>query len=153
MEFSYILIPAFYIAVMIAGMWFSHKGMAWYRTLTVPPFMPQPWVFGVAWAILYILMIISALLWWHSSQSWCETTTIAGLYLINAFINVHWSYLFFYRHMIGWSIIANVALEASIVALMYMLWPVNPTAALLLVPYFTWILYALFMNVLIWWKN
>ncbi|MBI2774935.1 tryptophan-rich sensory protein [Candidatus Dependentiae bacterium] len=153
MEISYIIIPAFYIGVMIAGTWFSQKGMAWYRTLSVPNFTPPAWFFSLAWAILYILMIVSAILWWHSQQSWCQTTTIAALYVINAFINVQWSYLFFCRHLIGWSIINTIALEISIWALMYMLWPINPAAALVLVPYGTWVLFAMFINVLVWWRN
>ena len=38
----------------LAGARYVPEGLAWYHTLTPPPFTPPDYAFGLAWGLLYI---------------------------------------------------------------------------------------------------
>jgi len=75
------------------------------------------------------------------------------VFIINAFINVFWSYLFFVLHMTGYAAIDSMALALSVLSLIIFIYPISMLAAVLLVPYFVWVLIATYLNYSIWKLN
>ncbi|PJE58120.1 MAG: hypothetical protein COU81_02345 [Candidatus Portnoybacteria bacterium CG10_big_fil_rev_8_21_14_0_10_36_7] len=62
-----------------------------------------------------------------------------GLFILNLILNVDWSLVFFNLHLVGLAIFVSVALGASVLVLIILLWPKVIYSALLLVPYLVWL--------------
>ena len=151
--FNYLVIPGIAILAMVLGRFFSAQGMAWYTTLQLPAITPPQWVFPVVWTIIYILTTISVLIVWNTVERTSTFWVIIGLFLINLFFNIFWSYLFFTNHMIGAALIDAILIEVSLFLLIVCIFPVAQLAALLLLPYVVWVFFAIILNVLIWQIN
>lgn len=118
----------------------------WFRRLEAPPLNPPSWVFGPVWTILYILMAISAWMIWRTEtyrRSKVIALAIFGLQLI---LNAAWSWLFFGLHAPGWALLDIILLDLAVVVMIGWFWRINRTAALLLIPYLLWILFATYLN-------
>lgn len=148
----HIYIPGVALLALLAGKLLSMEGMNWYHTLTLPWYTPPSWAFPVAWNIIYFLTIISAIIFWDKVQH-SEGNETKCLFALNALLNVLWTYLFFYAHMIGASLGVAVLLECTIVLLILMIWPVSQRATWLLTPYFAWVAFAIFLNYGVWMLN
>jgi tryptophan-rich sensory protein len=150
---AYIVIASIVLSTMVIGSWLTQQGMAWYQTISLPVFTPPRSVFPLVWTALYLLTALAACLWWKAAQSKKDRILISFLFVSNAVLNGLWSYLFFYRHLIGWAIIDAIALFISLVALIYAMRPITRWGAILLWPYAAWVAFAVFLNTVIWLKN
>ncbi|WP_262711888.1 TspO/MBR family protein [Pedobacter westerhofensis] len=61
-------------------------------------------------------------------------------------LNLGWSFLFFYNHLIGAALIEIVALLAAILINGLVFYKINKTAGLLFIPYFIWVSFATLLN-------
>ena len=117
-----------------------------YETLTLPPFSPPGWLFGVVWPVLYLLMGIAAYLIYQSAPS-PERTTSIRLYWMQLFVNFLWPIVFFrfeaYWLAVGIILVLDILVAATIV----FFYKTQKTAAYLLLPYFAWILFATYLNI------
>jgi benzodiazapine receptor len=141
----YILIPLIAIAVVLAGSLITRSGLAWYRTLRIPPWTPAAKIITGVWSILYVLTCVSAILAWDASPEQVRGQVVA-LYMVNAFLNVAFSYLFFARHQMGSATLEAVLLAVSVAVIMVQVFPASWIAALLLAPYFLWVLFASYLS-------
>lgn len=153
MKSNHVIIPLITLATMISGSYFTAKGMVWYHTLNLPSFTPPSWVFSVVWTILYIMIAYSALYFWNASKNSWRFIAIAFLFLFNAILNVTWCYLFFYKHMIGISLIEIIGLNLTTIALIGMLYRDTLISALLLIPYALWGIFATILTFTLWMTN
>ncbi len=143
MKPNYIVIPLITLAVAVTGSWLTSQSVStWYKSLKLPGIAPPGSFIGAVWTIIYILATVSALIFWNSSA---PNTTIAVIFLINAFLNVFWSYLFFYKRMLLAPIIEMIILEITVVVLMVLLWKVSKLAGALLIPYAVWVAFATYL--------
>lgn len=113
----------------------------WYAELTKPTFNPPNWIFGPVWTILYVLIGISLYLIWttKTKRSKQNAYIVFGAQLV---LNALWSIVFFGMHsFIGGSVVV-ILLWASIIANIKLFWPINKSAAYLLVPYLLWVSFA-----------
>lgn len=121
----------------------------WYPSLTAPPGTPPNWVFGPVWSVLYVLMGIAGWLAWRR----CGASRPLRLWGWQLAANAVWTPFFFGLH--------NPALAlADILVLLGLLGltirgfqRVQPAAAVLLVPYLLWTVYAAYLNTGFWWLN
>lgn len=151
---NYIIVPLISIIVAVVGSLATSANLAsWYSTLALPSFAPPGQIIGIVWMILYILITISALLFWNKIRHDKKFQVITGIFLANAFLNAFWSYVFFSLHEIGWAILVSVTMALTIYALVYLIYPKQRTAALLLIPYGLWVTFATYLNYLIWTLN
>ena len=149
MHFSYILIPLVTILVAYTGGRLTARSVAtWYRTLRKPSWTPPGSVIGAVWTVLYILTAISALTVWNLSTP--VPLVVATLFVLNAAVNVLWSYVFFYLHKMGLAIWVCLFLDLTIVLLIWLITPLSILAALLLVPYAAWVTFASYLNYRVW---
>ena len=121
----------------------------WYPSLVAPPLTPPPWVFAPVWTVLYIMIGVSAWLVWLRPGSY-PALRIWGWQLA---ANAVWPAAFFGMR--------SPALGLPVIALMLLLTamtirafhPRSLPAALLLLPYLAWSLFATYLNAGFWWLN
>ncbi|MBU0649151.1 tryptophan-rich sensory protein [Patescibacteria group bacterium] len=153
MKINYLVIPLIALATAVLGSHFTSQGMDWYETLSRPGFTPPGGIIGTVWTVIYILSAISALIVWNKFSRNKRFLWISALFMINAVLNFFWCYLFFAAHLIGAAIIEMLALEATVLALMILVWPRSRFAAFLLAPYAGWVIFATYLAYSIWALN
>jgi benzodiazapine receptor len=119
----------------------------WYRALNKPPFNPPDWVFGPVWLCLYLMMAIAAYLVWRSTGAAGPRRLALALFAVQLLLNALWTPAFFGLRSPALALVVILALAAAIVATIVAFRPISPAAALLLVPYLAWVLYATVLNV------
>jgi translocator protein len=123
----------------------------WYQEAAKVAWTPPDWLFGPVWTLLYVLMAVAAWLVWLRRR-FDYVTPALTLYGAQLFLNAVWSPVFFAGYtVIGppalWIALAVIVLlDICVVATIITFWPVSRAAALLLVPYLAWILYATTLN-------
>ena len=133
---------------------FLTKGaMAEFGTLNQPPFSPPPWVFGVVWTILYILMGISFYLISEANASADEKESALAIYFYQLVVNFLWPifffnfgwYLFsFFWLLLLWILVWNMIRKFS---------EISKKASGLNMPYIVWLSIAAYLNFGVWWLN
>ena len=124
----------------------------WYAQLTKPSFTPPNYLFGPVWTLLYVLMGISLFLVWKSPAG-SERTTAITIFAIQMALNFAWTFLFFYFHRPGTSLIEIGLLWITIFFMIVAFSRIDKTAALLQIPYILWVSFASVLNGAIWYLN
>ena len=124
----------------------------WYASLNKPSFNPPNWLFGPVWTTLYVLMGISVYLIWKQPVS-KERNKALQLFILQFILNFCWSFIFFGLHATGWALIEMIALWILILLSILHFAKHSKTAAWLLVPYISWVSFALLLNAAIWKLN
>jgi translocator protein len=145
MQVHYILIPLIAIGVVLAGSLITRSGIDWFHTLRIPSWMPPTRIITGVWTILAVLTCVSAILAWDACPE-RDRGEVAALYLVNAFLNVAFSYLFFVRRQMGSATLEAALLAISVAAIMAQVWMASWSAAILLAPYLLWVLFATYLS-------
>lgn len=154
MKPNYFIIPLIVIGVSVVGSFFTGQGVdTWYQTLSLPSWTPPGSVIGAVWTVLFILVAISALIFWNRAKRGRIFWVAVGVFLLNAFLNVLWSYLFFSEHLLFVAFMDIIFLELSIIALIVLIWPLSRSSSALLWPYAAWVAFAGYLNYIIWQLN
>ncbi len=125
----------------------------WYNTLNLPSWTPPGSIIGLAWTAIFILTALSAMLVWNTAPRDSRLWWIVLLFTLNGILNVFWSYLFFNQHLIGVSILEMLMLNATTIALIFLMWPLSRLAATLLFPYVGWVTFATYLAYSVWRLN
>jgi tryptophan-rich sensory protein len=136
------------IIVAAAGA-FLTKLDSWYRDLRKPRWQPPDWLFGPAWTVIFALSAFAGVLGWDGAPDRETQLVIAGLFALNAVLNMLWSILFFRLRRPDWALVETFALWLSIAAIMVALAPISLTASLAMLPYLLWVSFAGFLNLTI----
>jgi len=140
-----VTVPVIVLLGFASG-WLSNSGFGnpWFDALAKPSFMPPGWAFGVAWTILYILMGIAV------AQVIAADTPLRRLALhlfaIQLVLNLLWSPIFFAFHRSDIALVTIVVLTIFVAATILLFWRVRRSAALLMLPYLAWLLFATALN-------
>ncbi len=123
----------------------------WYSRVPHVTWTPPNWAFGAVWTALYTMIAVSGWLLWRrryrARVGWPLTLFVAQLV-----VNAVWTPVFFGGFpLIGppalWIAVAIILLlDLLVAATIAAAWPISRPAALLLLPYFAWILYASTLN-------
>lgn len=117
----------------------------WYDSLAKPWWRPPAWLFGPAWTVLYIMIAVSGWKVWHAAgpgEAWLPMT----VYGVQMVLNAVWSGIFFGMRHMKLALLEMAFLWLAILATIIVFWPINQTAALLLVPYLAWVSFAFMLN-------
>jgi benzodiazapine receptor len=123
----------------------------WYADADRAFWTPANQVFGPVWTVLYTLMSVAAWLVWRQPVS-AERRRALGVYVGQLVLNALWTPVFFGLFpFIGapalWiAMVIIVALDVMVLVTMLRFWPVRRVAAVLLIPYWAWVLYASTLN-------
>lgn len=125
----------------------------WYAMADKALWNPPNFVFGPVWTVLYLLMSIAAwLVWRERARDASGARRALGAYVVQLVLNAIWTPVFFglYPFMgvaalwIGLVII--LAIDVAVLVTMLRFWRVRRLAAVLLIPYWAWVLYATTLN-------
>lgn len=151
---NYFVIPGVILLVLGLGRWLTMQGIGWYHEdLLLPALTPPDWAFSLVWTIIGTLTAISLLIVWNKCTKNAYIWIIMGLFGANGTLNILWSYFFFYKKNTYAAFLDAQFIFLSIAFLIAFLWRCSRLAALLLVPYALWVLFALYLNYEVWLIN
>lgn len=125
---------------------------SWYVGLTKPAWNPPNWLFGPVWSFLYLTMAVAAWIVWRRA-GFGGASGALGLFVLQLFLNVAWSAVFFGLRSPGPAFVEIVLLWAAILATVTAFWRIAPAAGALMVPYLLWVTFAAILNYAIWRLN
>src|SRR5690554_4355818 len=119
----------------------------WYPTLEKPPFIPAPWVFPLVWNLLYFMMAIAAWLVWKATGSFDRSGYALAIFGAQLSLNLAWSIIFFGLQSPLLGVLDILLLDVAVAATIIAFAAFSRLAALLLVPYFLWALFATYLTI------
>jgi len=123
----------------------SGPGNPWFDSLAKPGIYPPPAAFGIVWSILYVMMGLALALIgsaWGAAGRRLAITVFA----LQLLVNLAWTPTFFAAHQITGGLIVIAVLALLIIATIALFWRIRRSAALLLIPYLAWVLFATALN-------
>ena len=118
----------------------------WYRALRQPAWQPPDAAFGPAWSLIFLLCGVAAVRVWLRTPTPRERAAWLCALAANGALNVLWSGLFFKARRPDWALAEVVLLWLSILLLVLLARRHDAVAALLLVPYLLWVVFAASLN-------
>ena len=116
----------------------------WYPLLEKSSLTPPGYVFALVWGVLYILMGLSAGLVWgrRAINAW----VLIMLFFVQLFLNLLWSFAFFYLRQPLVAFVVLIALFLTVAAYTVGCYGQRRLAAFINVPYLLWLLFAAYLN-------
>lgn len=116
----------------------------WYANLRKPGWTPPNWVFPLVWSVLFCTIAVSGWLVWEAGgvAAW----PALALYAVHLAANAAWSYLFFGKKRLDWAMVEVIFLWLMIAGVIAAFAQISLAAALLLLPYLTWVSIAAALN-------
>lgn len=152
-KINYIVFSSVTLVISFLGKVFSESGMKWYYALSVPNYTPPGWFISIVWTVIYVLATIAVIKAWNSFERDKDLYMIMALFAVNALSNVLWTYLFFYKNNICLAFADSLVVFATVLALVITIGHKSYMIAGLLVPYLSWITFAVWLNLMIWFMN
>jgi translocator protein len=118
----------------------------WYYTLLQPAWAPPDYMFGVIWTAVFALIALAGVLTWQSAPTRRDIEIALGLYALNGFLNLAWSFVFFRMQRPDLAFYELIALWLSILALILFCGRFSKGAAAMLLPYLIWVTIAGVLN-------
>jgi translocator protein len=118
----------------------------WYEALDKPPFTPPDWVFGPVWSVLYVAMGVAAFLVWRGRGRAAGTTAAFVAFGVQLALNALWTPAFFGAESPALGLLVIVALVFALADTIRRFRHFSRGAALLLVPYLAWVVFATVLN-------
>ncbi|MDE8653316.1 TspO/MBR family protein [Novosphingobium album (ex Liu et al. 2023)] len=126
----------------IAG---SDAGGAWFNALVKPAAFPPPVTFAIVWSVLYVLMGLACAMI-AAARGAPGRVTALTVFAVQLVLNLAWSPVFFGAHRLSGALVVIGLLDIAVIATIVLFQRVRPVAALLLVPYLLWALFATYLN-------
>ena len=149
----YIFSFLFTFGIALLSNYFSSDSSTVYDNIVKPSLSPPPYLFGVVWPILYVLMAISAGLIYNSvcnnDQCRANKKSAIVLYIVQLIVNGIWPILFFQFEMFALSFIWILILWILILKMILEFHKINKVAAYMMVPYLLWVTFAAYLNLMI----
>lgn len=132
----------------------SANDTTFYAQLSRPAWAPPSWLFAPVWTTLYLLMGVAAWLVWRRRDRDRQGASVAlALFVAQLVLNALWTWIFFTWRRGGLALIEIVVLGILIVATIVAFGRVRRSAALLLLPYLAWVMFATALTAAIWRRN
>ena len=123
----------------------SGSDNAWYAALAKPEITPPDWAFPVAWTVIYILLGLALAMIIHARGSRMRGPALV-LFAVQLLVNLTWSPVFFGMHQVTWALGIVGAMFGLTLVMTIVFARVRIMAAVLLVPYLAWLLFAGYLN-------
>ena len=122
----------------------TQRDTSFYEGLVKPAFAPPPWLFPVAWTLLYAAMATA--MWFVLRAQGRDRFILLGLYVAQLAVNLFWPYLFFVQQALGLAFFWLILLWMLAAIMLYQFFRESKTAGWLLVPYQLWLTFAAVQN-------
>jgi len=132
-------------AALAIGGFFTVDGVisAWYTNLEQAPWTPTGWVFGAAWTTVMVFFSF------YMAYAWDRFKNRKGLLIVFTsqwVLNIMWNPIFFEWHLVLQGLITISALTVLVGYLLFGHRHTMKKLALLVLPYFVWLLIATSLN-------
>lgn len=143
-RWSLFLVPLIVLLGFLAGQ-LGSPSTAWFQALNKPAIYPPPAAFGIVWTILYVMIGFSVAL---VASAWgAFGRGIAIIAFAAHFIgNLAWTYAFFGLQNMQLGLGVLIYTVVTLLVVIWLFWRVRRVAALILVPYLAWVLFATALN-------
>lgn len=145
LRWALFLVPAVMLLGFLSGQVGSSADSPWFAALEKPAIYPPSATFSIVWTILYALMGFALALVCASWGARYRTPAITA-FVVQLAINLAWSPIFFGEHEMTLALYTIVLMDVAVVVTIVLFWKVRRVAALLLLPYLAWILFATALN-------
>lgn len=136
----------------LSGLANQEESQRWYAGLAKPAGTPPDWAFPVAWTLLYLLMGAAAWLVWRAAGV-AGARVALGLFVLQLALNLAWTPAFFGLQDPDLGLVVILLVDAAVAATILAFRRHRPAAALLLLPYLAWVLFATWLNFGTWRLN
>ncbi len=133
------------LAVAVIGGTLTDVG-PWYQSLRKPDWKPPDLAFGPIWTVIFALAAAAGVIGWRRAETRSRREWLIALFLMNGFLNVLWSLLFFRLQRPDWALTEVAALWVSVALLIGFFWRFARLCSLLLAPYLLWVSIASALN-------
>lgn len=145
-------IVVFQLIGYFMGMITQHDIVSWYPTLHKSTLTPPDIFFPIVWFILYCMLAVSAsALWQYRHQPKAKSALV--FYGLQMLLNWAWTPFFFYFHWIGVSLFCITAIIILTLITIIITRKTYQLSCALLIPYLIWLLFAGYLNAVIWILN
>ena len=139
------------LGVGLLAAWVTMGAMQIYDDVNKPALSPPPSVFPVVWSILFLLMGISAYLIYISvSEKKQKALTVYGLQLV---VNFIWPILFFNGQCYLLAFLWLIFLCVLILFMIDLFYQIKPIAGWLQIPYLLWVIFAGYLDFMVYSLN
>ena len=146
LRWSLFIVPTVVLLGILSGkLAGSGAGNPWFDSLAKPDIFPPPIWFGIVWTFLYVLMGVALALVCAAWGARGRTAAIVA-FVVQFALNLAWTPVFFAAHEIRAALWVLVALDVLVLVTIVLFWRVRRLAAVLLLPYLAWILFATILN-------
>ncbi|MBL0923040.1 MAG: tryptophan-rich sensory protein [Sphingomonadaceae bacterium] len=118
----------------------------WYYSLQQPAWAPPDYMFGVIWTAIFAMIAVAGVLAWEKAPTRRDVEVTLGLFALNGFLNLGWSFLFFRLQRPDIAFYELIALWLSILVLILFCGRFSKWSSVLLVPYLVWVTIAGALN-------
>ena len=145
-NFIYALLSVAIVAI-ISSYFTRHGIAAWYHNAVPSRFTPPDSVFPVVWSVLYFLMVLS---FYGILQLPDKNQTLDArlIFLSQLLLNIVWCFSFFYAKQLAAGFCIILVLDYLVYRTIAAFQKLRPVSAFLLYPYFLWLGYATFLNLI-----
>ena len=143
-----LILSVTFISSSIAGYVTRINIDPWYQSLNRLPISPPDWIFAPVWTTLYAFMSIAIWIVYEKTKVSEPNFSkkIIKIYFYHLVINLTWSFVFFYYHLIFAAFINIIFLIIAISILMVLYFPRSRISFILMVPYLLWVIFASVLN-------
>lgn len=147
---SFVIPVAAVLLTAILGGIGSQDAPSFYARLQLPGWAPPSSVFGPVWTVLYIAMAIAGWMVARTGQEHRKAFVWFGLQLV---FNAAWSWFFFEWKSASLAFADILVLVVLVAGTILTFWRARPLAAVLLMPYLVWVLFATALTWAAWHRN
>ncbi|MBR7071238.1 MAG: tryptophan-rich sensory protein [Clostridia bacterium] len=132
----------------------TRNGMTYFAdAVEKPPLTPPPWVFGVVWTVIYLLMGVASYLVAEAKAPLQQKQHAQTAYAVQLVLNFLWPLVFFNLKAYFASFLLLLALWIAVAVTVLLFGKISKPAAALLVPYLLWLSLAGYLNLGVWQLN
>ncbi len=145
LRWALVIVPLVVLLGLLSGYVAGSGQTAWYGSLAKPFFQPPSWLFGVVWPILYVLIGLALAMVINARGSRWRGLAISA-FLAQLVLNLLWSPLFFGMNQVSAALLAILLMLALAAVTTWLFWHVRKAAAILMLPYLAWLVFATALN-------
>lgn len=145
-------ISTFQVVSFCVGFLTQANVTTWYSQLNKSILTPPDLVFPIIWTILYTLLALAGWsLWQQRAQTRAKIALV--FFFVQMLMNWTWTLLFFHCHWIESSFVWIVVIAALTLVTLLLTRDKFKFSFWMLIPYFLWLLFAAYLNAIIWILN
>ena len=145
-RWALLTVPAVMLLGFLSGMVVqSGPENPWFNGLDKPAIYPPPATFGIVWSILYAMIGFALALVCAAWGARGRGVAIV-FFILQLLVNLAWTPVFFGMQDMRAALIVIGVLDVLVLITVVLFWRVRRLAALLMLPYLAWILFATVLN-------